>query len=529
MPLLELANAQSFDKSRLIGVTCAEILNNANGKVCKFGPITGLDTSGYSANNILYLSTVDGEMTVVKPGDGAFVNQMAAVAVVDSEDGVIVVDINTSELTSEVTDTNGFPSSQRTNTTLGFTDGSRTFTITPTSSSFHFYGGGVKYEVTGADSVVISNTEGLHVIYYDGETLTSVDNPNDGQIDVAIRTKVLIAYIYWNATDEQSSYFADERHGILMSPSTHSYLHFTRGAQYLNGLGVGDIDTSGDGTLAADAQFSVAGGMIVDEDMIIQPGEVESTSGLPIYYLDGANANMRKVIQAGFPVYATSSPNGRLWWNEWTGSTWQLTEVDNNDFVLCHVFAINGIAGRDQQIAIIGQGEYNTVGQARAGATTEISTILTQLPVEEMIPIASIIYQTSTGYSNAVKARTRTTDTGEDFVDWRVTELAQGVTPSSHANLTDLELAASGSNWGHISDQLQTIAGIKNFSDNLGIGTTEPTEALDVNSDAIRVRSSQTPASASATGTQGQVCWDDNYIYVCIGEDEWKRSLLSTW
>ena len=38
-----------------------------------------------------------------------------------------------------------------------------------------------------------------------------------------------------------------------------------------------------------------------------------------------------------------------------------------------------------------------------------------------------------------------------------------------------------------------------------------------------------TPASASAPGSAGQICFDGDYIYVCVAENTWKRSLLSTW
>lgn len=63
----------------------------------------------------------------------------------------------------------------------------------------------------------------------------------------------------------------------------------------------------------------------------------------------------------------------------------------------------------------------------------------------------------------------------------------------------------------------------------VGIGTLIPTELLDVDGDAIRVRQSQTPASATANGEAGQICWDSNYVYVCVATNQWKRSALSTW
>jgi len=64
---------------------------------------------------------------------------------------------------------------------------------------------------------------------------------------------------------------------------------------------------------------------------------------------------------------------------------------------------------------------------------------------------------------------------------------------------------------------------------NFGIGTTSPTEKLDIDGDSIRLRQSQTPASASATGSQGQIAWDANYMYVCTATDTWKRVALATW
>jgi len=38
-----------------------------------------------------------------------------------------------------------------------------------------------------------------------------------------------------------------------------------------------------------------------------------------------------------------------------------------------------------------------------------------------------------------------------------------------------------------------------------------------------------TPASASDTGTAGQVAWDDSYIYICTATDTWKRVAVATW
>jgi hypothetical protein len=52
---------------------------------------------------------------------------------------------------------------------------------------------------------------------------------------------------------------------------------------------------------------------------------------------------------------------------------------------------------------------------------------------------------------------------------------------------------------------------------------------LQVNGDRVRIATAKTPASASAAGTAGEVCWDASYIYVCTATNTWKRTALSSW
>jgi hypothetical protein len=66
-------------------------------------------------------------------------------------------------------------------------------------------------------------------------------------------------------------------------------------------------------------------------------------------------------------------------------------------------------------------------------------------------------------------------------------------------------------------------------SGRVGIGTNAPSGLLDVADDKIRIRSPRTPASATASGTQGEIAWDANYVYVCVATNAWRRAPLSTW
>lgn len=66
------------------------------------------------------------------------------------------------------------------------------------------------------------------------------------------------------------------------------------------------------------------------------------------------------------------------------------------------------------------------------------------------------------------------------------------------------------------------------------VGRASSTYTFDVNGSA-RVSSlfysalSSTPASASATGTLGEIRIDANYIYVCTATNTWKRAAIATW
>lgn len=66
-------------------------------------------------------------------------------------------------------------------------------------------------------------------------------------------------------------------------------------------------------------------------------------------------------------------------------------------------------------------------------------------------------------------------------------------------------------------------------ADKIGIKTDQPEAALDINSDSMRLRNSNTPSSALDFGHKGEIRWDANYIYICVATDTWKRVALSTW
>ncbi|WP_055105667.1 hypothetical protein [Paenibacillus ihumii] len=70
---------------------------------------------------------------------------------------------------------------------------------------------------------------------------------------------------------------------------------------------------------------------------------------------------------------------------------------------------------------------------------------------------------------------------------------------------------------------------VKRSDGNIGVGTNDPQSKLDVNGNGITIREPKTPASSKAPGNKGDIAWDENYIYVCVAKDTWKRMELSSW
>jgi hypothetical protein len=63
----------------------------------------------------------------------------------------------------------------------------------------------------------------------------------------------------------------------------------------------------------------------------------------------------------------------------------------------------------------------------------------------------------------------------------------------------------------------------------VGTSTNTGGSLFQVNDNRIRIATAKTPASATDTGSAGEICWDANYIYVCTATNTWKRTAIATW
>lgn len=332
---------------------------------------------------------------------------------------------------------NGFI--DRTEVTLSWDDATRTATLTPVGADFSIYSNGTKYTFSSAESYQIPDTEGEFYIYFD-ETGTLTHSTTF--LPAIIEVYCFIVFVYWDATNSEVVPDAIvEWHGSSMDPATHEYIHNTIGTVYDTGLTTA-VTANGDGDVDSSAQFTLTAGVIWDEDIRhSQDAKSLVTDNTRLIWRDGASGLWRGSTTT---FLTETTGTGRAAYNEWTGATWQLTMVSNNDFVLAHIFSTPGVTY--SHTVVMGQAVYTTLNAARSGAEVELINLSTgALPFTEFVAVATVIMQTSNGYDNSVKSRVRTTADGDDYIDWRLnTPQGVGSSGSDHNVLSNLQGGAGG-------------------------------------------------------------------------------------
>lgn len=350
---------------------------------------------------------------------------------------LLAITIEEPSITAQVTKTpTGFEN--QTSSTLSFTDLTRTFTISPVVGSYNIWYHGTRLVKNSVETIVWDNVEGIQAFYFDGNgTIQKTTNPAVIQ-SMFFGGGVPIAVIYWDLANQRSIRRIEERHDISLPPSVHGYLHEfvgtvieSGGAQLAN-----FTITGGAGNLAANAQFSFSNYVVVDEDIRIPVVNgvqqvLSPIANIPIYYLSGANTWREKAADAYPIIYSGTAgyvgANGRLPWNQLVGANWQLTQVTELDFVLCHYFGTTDSVL--PTMGIVGQAVYTSAALARVGANYEINRLrnLLNLFSTEKRAIATVIFQTGAGYANVPKAKVVVTDLGDNYIDWLATPIFTGV------------------------------------------------------------------------------------------------------
>lgn len=353
---------------------------------------------------------------------------------------------NLNEVPSITKEPTGFPN--RTDSIISRNDLTRTFTIAPASSSFDIWYQANKITYTTPQSVTWSDINGTWFFYFN--SLGVLVSTQDSSLweEALLGGGVLVAALYWDATNNISIILSEERHGF-MPADVHLELHQALGTQWVSGGALTGILADKNGSLDGYAQFAVSDIKYDDEDIRFDitngsPQVLSPIAQIPIYYRSGTDGYWRKINADSFPVVYSgkggyTGASGRLAYNQNTGSTWQLTEIGENNYVLSHIYGCNDID--DPIICLLGIQKYTTLSDAQAGARQEIidNVAFADSLSKELTPLGSVIFQSSSTYINTPKATIKSISTGATYSDYRGTRLRGvvfGVT--NHGLLTGL-------------------------------------------------------------------------------------------
>ena len=133
-------------------------------------------------------------------------------------------------------------------------------------------------------------------------------------------------------------------------------------------------------------------------------------------------------------------------------------------------------------------------------------------PISKKITVEDLFGKTSTLSVSAINI----TSTGD------TTLAANNFTIDSTTNITLTRGVVINEDGADSDTRIETDNQANMFfvdasADAIGVMTNAPTEALDINSDAIRIRTPQTPASGNNTAVGwgvGTIAWDANYLYL---------------
>jgi hypothetical protein len=147
-------------------------------------------------------------------------------------------------------------------------------------------------------------------------------------------------------------------------------------------------------------------------------------------------------------------------------------------------------------------------------------------PVSKKVTVGDFFGTTSQVTSNTINLASvgATSFTANSFTVTSNTQstLTKGVSINSSLADSDTVIA---------SDNQANMFYVDASADKIGIVTNAPTEALDINSDAVRLRTARTPASSNNTAIGwgvGTIAWDSSYLYVAVDASTIKRVALST-
>lgn len=322
----------------------------------------------------------------------------------------------------EAKDPHGFEN--RIDSAISFVNGTRTFAIT--GGAYKFWNQGNEYTGAGDNDVLPAFTD-WYFYYYD--THGALDRTTS---PVMLFNHTPIAYVFWNNTLSEGILF-EERHGISMDWATHRYLHVTIGARVEYGFAITGYTLSPAVPADADNTYGIGNGFLADEDISIWKAALPDNGPYTVWHRTGVAGVWTWSTALVLPFEYTIA--GYIEYNQWTGATWQLTQLTAAKYVNYFVFITMSTNADHRHVIIPGQQVWDNLDEASNEAIG--SMILGEFPAIESGTLYRVTYRTSNGYGSTGKCRIELVTT---LIGCCSVSVTQATGMISHAALPDRDL-----------------------------------------------------------------------------------------
>lgn len=313
---------------------------------------------------------------------------------------------------------------------LSYDNATRKVTVSPTGTSFKFWIDGQLFTKSSAETTAAhADATDVYFITYDANGDLQVSATPWSIVD-RTATPVAVVYYYQPLSDGVCFY---ECHTEDRNLEIHQNLHFSRGTQYISGGDISGYTLNTDSDAAV--TFAIATARIADEDITTDTTALADGGPYTIFSRTGASGDWTWTDTEVFPFESgTTYPQ----WNEWTGATWQLTELSGaaGQFINYFVLAVPAIDAVHQIVMIPGQEVFSTQAAAESSSIGDLDLgTAAQFPFQEIRGLWKFVLSPRTSYGGTHKCKILSI---QSIKDDNVLSSVSGAAVTDHGALSGL-------------------------------------------------------------------------------------------
>lgn len=283
-------------------------------------------------------------------------------------------------------------------TTISF-DGTNTFTLAPTGTTWSYWRNGVKYTITGSKTCTLSATPpataGNYYIYIDSTDGTLACSTSEWTL---ADTKVPVVHIDWDNAATPKYWMSDERHSCAIDRRFHWEHHFTDGTEIRTTPTLSGYTVTPAVPATTDNTFAISQAVAIDEDISHTAAAVADPNGVTkpyvIWYRTATST--WNWVYSEVPYRYTAA--GYIQYD----NAGTMTEGASGNFYNTYLL-VTSIEGDAAFSFIHGQSQYATLALAQAESFSSLTK--TGLGIDEYVAVYQLTWGTGAGYSSLGKCR----------------------------------------------------------------------------------------------------------------------------